>query len=171
MKKILFISIITLFAVTTAAAQFLYSHLPAKPSESAKYKTAGIKWCKRYQVDSVYKDSVLKEIIICNTKGQIEMEYYMVTNDKADPDTSYTYTAWAIHFAHWYMIKNKVRLYHCTYNTAVKIIKKGMATIDPLTYTYIYDATKKIKEAKNPENALHGKGCQLHWKILRFIFL
>ena len=49
------------------------------------------------------------------------------------------------------MIKNKVRLYHCTYNTAVKIIKKEMATIDPLTYTYIYDATKKIKEAKKTQ--------------------
>ncbi len=153
MKIIILISLLIFCAITATKAQFPYTPFPAKPSESIKYKTAGIKTCKRYQVDSVYKDSVLKEIWMYNAMGRVETAYELGTNNDGDPDTSCTtyntYTTLGYPLRSMIYDKEQGEIISLnTYNAAGKILTKEVATIDPPTYTYIYDATGKIKEVK-----------------------
>jgi len=68
------------------------------------------------------------------------MEYDMVTNDNGDPDTSCsaynTYIALGNPLRPLIYDKEQGEIISlCTYNTAGKIIKKEVATIDPHTYT------------------------------------
>ncbi len=153
MKKLLFIAIITLLTITTAKAQFPYYPFPTKPTESTKYKTAGIKWCKRYQVDSVYKDSVLKEIFMYNTFGRVETAYELGTNNDGDPDTSCTtyntYTTLGYPLRSMIYDKEQGEIISLnTYDSKGKILKKEVASIDPPTYSYIYEPFGKIIECK-----------------------
>lgn len=96
---------------------------------------------------------MLKDIYIYNNQGQIQTTYELGTNNDGDPDTSCTtyntYTTLGYPYRTNIYDKENGEIFELyTYNNAGKLLKEEVASIDPPTYTYIYDATGKVKEVK-----------------------
>lgn len=78
--KNIFLTFTVCVSFIAVQAQLPYSPFPPKASDQTKFKTAGYKCCKRYEVDSVSKDSVLKDVYLYNTKGQLIQAFEIGTN-------------------------------------------------------------------------------------------
>lgn len=147
MRSIFFICFLLICAA--AKSQFIQNPLPFKQSDFKIYKTLGITKCSVYRTfaddtartlvrEAEYGAEGLLAVLI--EKGTDDNDSMITTSEKV-----YKYDAkgrlWTIEENDEEYGNSKTLF---TYNTAGKLTKKLVATIDPPTYTYTYDAPGKL---------------------------
>lgn len=132
-----------------AAAQFPYNPLPWKQADFKKIKEKGYTVLRVYQVNGESRD--LAYVVEYGAEGLMATNFERGTNDDGDSinkcETVYKYDGKGRLIRETCTDKESGEsLTAYTYDAAGRLVKKEVATIDPPTYKYKYNAAGKLAE-------------------------